>query len=170
MPVPMIAPIPRSVSSKGESTFFRPCTPPVHSISLAIGLVSKMAEYLRKKACRSIWFTGESLFIRFKGDVIIPSPGVMDCDRTASDIGFSPVTRPRTGLRAHPMTDKTKLSFEELAAVAGTAGISSDRAGALRQQYGANVMTPPAREPLWKQYLEKFDDPIIRILLLAVGI
>jgi Ca2+-transporting ATPase len=31
-------------------------------------------------------------------------------------------------------------------------------------------MTPPVREPFWKQYLQKFDDPIIRILLLAVGI
>ena len=31
-------------------------------------------------------------------------------------------------------------------------------------------MTPPVREPLWKQYLEKFNDPIIKILLLAVTI
>jgi len=31
-------------------------------------------------------------------------------------------------------------------------------------------MTPPVREPVWKQYLAKFDDPIIKILLLAVGI
>jgi Ca2+-transporting ATPase len=29
-------------------------------------------------------------------------------------------------------------------------------------------MTPPVRDPLWKQYLEKFDDPIIKILLFAV--
>jgi Ca2+-transporting ATPase len=31
-------------------------------------------------------------------------------------------------------------------------------------------MTPPKREPIWKLFLEKFDDPIIRILLLAAGI
>ena len=31
-------------------------------------------------------------------------------------------------------------------------------------------MTPPAREPLWKQYLKNFDSPIIRILLFAVAI
>ena len=68
------------------------------------------------------------------------------------------------------MTDKTEISFENLVSRSGTAGISSDLVEVLRQQYGANVMTPPAREPLWKQYLEKFDDPIIRILLLAVGI
>jgi len=68
------------------------------------------------------------------------------------------------------MTDKTDISFEELISLAGASGLSSERVGSLRQQYGANVMTPPAREPLWKQYLEKFDDPVIRILLIAVGI
>jgi len=68
------------------------------------------------------------------------------------------------------MTDKTPIPFEELTSLSGSAGLASDRIEALRRQYGANVMTPPAREPLWKQYLEKFDDPIIRILLLAVGI
>ena len=29
-------------------------------------------------------------------------------------------------------------------------------------------MTPPEKEPLWKQFLEKFSDPIIRILLIAL--
>ena len=68
------------------------------------------------------------------------------------------------------MTEKRPIPFEELASLSGPAGLASDRVEALRQQYGANVITPPAREPLWRQYLEKFDDPIIRILLLAVGI
>jgi Ca2+-transporting ATPase len=31
-------------------------------------------------------------------------------------------------------------------------------------------MTPPVREPLWQQYIKKFDDPIIKILLFAVAI
>jgi Ca2+-transporting ATPase len=31
-------------------------------------------------------------------------------------------------------------------------------------------MTPPIREPLWRQYIKKFDDPIIKILLFAVAI
>ncbi len=37
-----------------------------------------------------------------------------------------------------------------------------------REQYGINVLTPPKKTPLWKQFLEKFKDPIIRILLIAL--
>ncbi|HLL47108.1 MAG TPA: HAD-IC family P-type ATPase, partial [Longimicrobiaceae bacterium] len=33
--------------------------------------------------------------------------------------------------------------------------------------HGANVLTPPERDPWWKLYLEKFDDPVIRILIIA---
>lgn len=37
-----------------------------------------------------------------------------------------------------------------------------------RQKYGDNLLTPPEKDPLWKQFLEKFQDPIIRILLIAL--
>lgn len=33
--------------------------------------------------------------------------------------------------------------------------------------HGENVLTPPKKTSLWKQFLEKFEDPIIRILLVA---
>ena len=36
-----------------------------------------------------------------------------------------------------------------------------------REQYGANVLTPREKDPLWKQFLEKFEDPLIIILLIA---
>jgi P-type Ca2+ transporter type 2C len=36
-----------------------------------------------------------------------------------------------------------------------------------RARHGANVLTPPERDPWWKLYLEKFDDPVIRILIIA---
>ncbi len=36
-----------------------------------------------------------------------------------------------------------------------------------RQRHGANVLTPPAKVPLWKRFLEKFSDPLIIILLVA---
>ena len=39
-----------------------------------------------------------------------------------------------------------------------------------RQKYGENILTPPEKEPLWKLFLEKFEDPIIRILLIAAFI
>lgn len=36
-----------------------------------------------------------------------------------------------------------------------------------RRKFGENVLTPPTRTPLWKLFIEKFKDPIIRILLVA---
>ena len=36
-----------------------------------------------------------------------------------------------------------------------------------RAKHGANILTPPAKDPLWKQYLEKFKDPLIVILIIA---
>ena len=36
-----------------------------------------------------------------------------------------------------------------------------------RKMYGVNILTPPEREPLWKQFLEKFTDPLIIILMIA---
>ena len=36
-----------------------------------------------------------------------------------------------------------------------------------RRLYGTNILTPPAKEPLWKKFLSKFRDPLIIILLIA---
>lgn len=36
-----------------------------------------------------------------------------------------------------------------------------------RRLYGENTLTPPPKKSLWSLFLEKFDDPIIRILLVA---
>lgn len=36
-----------------------------------------------------------------------------------------------------------------------------------RAKHGVNILTPPAKDPLWKQYLEKFKDPLIVILIIA---
>src|SRR5574344_3075759 len=36
-----------------------------------------------------------------------------------------------------------------------------------RKKNGVNILTPPEKEPLWKQFLEKFEDPLIRILMVA---
>ncbi len=37
-----------------------------------------------------------------------------------------------------------------------------------RKLHGENILTPPKKEALWKQFLEKFTDPIIIILLVAL--
>lgn len=66
------------------------------------------------------------------------------------------------------MKETIMLSFEELKGITGVSGLDSSRVREMRDQYGTNTMTPPVREPLWKQYIRKFDDPIIKILLFAV--
>jgi magnesium-transporting ATPase (P-type) len=60
------------------------------------------------------------------------------------------------------------LTFDEIKNIFGNSGLSTSQVADLRKKYGANAMTPPVRDPLWRQYLEKFDDPIIKILLFAV--
>lgn len=46
-------------------------------------------------------------------------------------------------------------------------GLTNEQVEASWQRYGKNILTPPARTPLWKLFLEKFKDPIIKILLAA---
>jgi Ca2+-transporting ATPase len=47
-------------------------------------------------------------------------------------------------------------------------GLTENEVERSRAKYGDNVLTPPEKDPLWKQFLEKFSDPIIRILLIAL--
>lgn len=39
-----------------------------------------------------------------------------------------------------------------------------------RRKHGTNVLTPPEQEPWWKEFLDKFSDPLIIILLIAGGL
>lgn len=46
-------------------------------------------------------------------------------------------------------------------------GLPPEGVEASRTQFGRNTLTPLPREPLWKKFIEKFDEPIIKILLAA---
>ncbi|MFI3294966.1 MAG: cation-transporting P-type ATPase, partial [Rikenellaceae bacterium] len=46
-------------------------------------------------------------------------------------------------------------------------GLNPQQVNESRAKYGSNILTPAPRTPLWKLFLEKFNDPIIRILLIA---
>jgi Ca2+-transporting ATPase len=46
-------------------------------------------------------------------------------------------------------------------------GLTAAEVAASRRKHGANVLTPPVREPWWRLYLGKFEDPVIRILIMA---
>lgn len=49
-------------------------------------------------------------------------------------------------------------------------GLTGEQVKLNRQQYGINVLTPPQRVSWWNLYLEKFADPVIRILTIAATI
>lgn len=46
-------------------------------------------------------------------------------------------------------------------------GLTQQQVEESRKLHGENILTPPEKTSLWKLFLEKFDDPIIRILLAA---
>ena len=46
-------------------------------------------------------------------------------------------------------------------------GVAAREVAQSRSKYGENVLTPPAKAPLWLQFLDKFRDPLIIILLIA---
>ena len=50
------------------------------------------------------------------------------------------------------------------------AGLSSAQAEQSRREHGENVLTPPKRTPMWRLYLEKYNDPIIKVLLVAAAV
>ena len=49
-------------------------------------------------------------------------------------------------------------------------GLTDSEVVKSRQAHGENTLTPPKRTPLWKLYLDKYKDPIIKILLFAAVI
>lgn len=46
-------------------------------------------------------------------------------------------------------------------------GLTDAEVSASRLNNGINILTPPAKKPLWKRFLEKFRDPLIIILMIA---
>lgn len=49
-------------------------------------------------------------------------------------------------------------------------GLSQEEVIKSREQHGKNLLTPPKQKKWWQLYLEKFKDPIIIILLVALGV
>ena len=59
------------------------------------------------------------------------------------------------------MSQKTKESHLQ--------GLTSQQVLSNREKYGENLLTPPKRPSIWKLYLEKFQDPVIKVLLVAAA-
>lgn len=62
------------------------------------------------------------------------------------------------------------MSDERKNNTARSIGLTAAEVEASRARHGENVLTPPRRQSLWRLYLEKYEDPIIRILLVAAMI
>ena len=46
-------------------------------------------------------------------------------------------------------------------------GLTAAEVRQSRREHGENVLTPPRRPSMWRLYIEKYDDPMVRILLVA---
>lgn len=62
---------------------------------------------------------------------------------------------------------RTIQEIQSLFPTCATTGLSSDEVIRSRNAFGKNVLTPIASESVWLKFLGKFDDAIIRILLVA---
>ena len=62
------------------------------------------------------------------------------------------------------------MNNEEIYNKVRLTGLTAAEVTASRARHGANTLTPPRRQSLWRLYLEKYEDPIIRILLVAAAI
>lgn len=49
-----------------------------------------------------------------------------------------------------------------------TKGLNQQQVAESRNRHGDNVLTPPEKASVWTQFLEKFKDPLIKILLVAL--
>lgn len=49
-------------------------------------------------------------------------------------------------------------------------GLSPEQVKESRERYGVNVLTPPPKPSMWKLFWTNFKDPMIRILLIALGL
>lgn len=47
-------------------------------------------------------------------------------------------------------------------------GLTDKQVQESREKHGANVLTPPKRDSLWQVFIGNFEDPVIRILMVAV--
>jgi Ca2+-transporting ATPase len=62
---------------------------------------------------------------------------------------------------------RTRVEIEQRFPGASEKGLTPEQASQSAREFGPNRLTPLPRAPVWKKFLEKFDDPIIKILLAA---
>jgi magnesium-transporting ATPase (P-type) len=74
---------------------------------------------------------------------------------------------PELGATAHM---KQPADVLKMAGVDPKVGLSEERVAEIRAIFGSNVLPSKEKVPLWKRFLEQFDDKMVKILLAAAGI
>src|SRR5437588_1763589 len=62
---------------------------------------------------------------------------------------------------------RTLVDLQKQLPTSADKGLPGDAIATSAQLFGRNTLTPLPSEPLWKKFIEKFDEPIIKILLAA---
>lgn len=62
---------------------------------------------------------------------------------------------------------RTLAEVQSHVAVSLDQGLTPDAVAQSRRVFGVNTLTPLPRLPIWRKFIEKFDEPIIKILLAA---
>jgi Ca2+-transporting ATPase len=65
------------------------------------------------------------------------------------------------------MSMRTLVDLKAQLPISLERGLAADAVAQSRRLFGGNVLTPLPRQPLWQKFIEKFDEPIIKILLAA---
>jgi len=130
------------------------------------GFLNSHEERPRKKARNLIWRG-----VRGGRDTMPP--------RSARSSSKGPGARSASKGRKRPLdldtvADKAHaLDVDEVLEAIGVdprRGLRERDVPALRDKYGPNELPKEEGEPLWKLFLQQFDDPLVKILLLAAGI
>ncbi|MCM1531101.1 MAG: calcium-translocating P-type ATPase, PMCA-type [Bacteroides sp.] len=59
------------------------------------------------------------------------------------------------------------MESNDISSPQNLSGLTQNQVLESRLKYGANMLTPPEKVPLWKRFFKKFGDPLILILLIA---
>ena len=70
-------------------------------------------------------------------------------------------------MRVYCITDNTILTLLAMSQTKHYTGLTDAQVEESRSRNGANVLTPPEKQSLFSRFLEKFNDPLIIILLVA---
>ena len=115
----------------------------------------------KKEICglKTSKFFQEKAVLKFKKGLIFFKKGLTFLRFALEYFSFSP--NPSKAINT------TTLNTDNMTKHQHFTGLTEAEVLQSREAHGVNVLTPPERESLWSKFMEKFQDPLIRILLVA---